>query len=142
VVRSLDTSFNRSENSSEVTASAELRTVSVTFRVSVPASTDGTGRSVYIAGTLDRLEGGLPQWNPAAVELTRIDATTWQITLAGKENAQVEYKFALGDWEHVEKGASCEEIGNRLLTLRYSGADTQTVNDTVLNWRNVNPCGN
>jgi hypothetical protein len=142
VVRSVDTSFNRSENSVEVSATAELRTVNVTFTVTVPAGTDETGRTVYIAGTLDRLDGGLPQWDPAGVPLTRVDATTWQITLTGKEDTQVEYKFTLGGWEHVEKGASCDEIGNRLLTLSYGTDGTQTVTDTVLNWRNVDPCGN
>ena len=67
VVRSVDTSFNRSGRSNEVAATAELRTVTLTFNVTVPATTDGTGRSVYIAGFLDRLDGGLPQWNPGGV---------------------------------------------------------------------------
>jgi glycosidase len=142
VVRALDQSFNRSGNSSEVSATAQLRTVTVTFTVTVPATTDGTGRSVYIAGTLSRLDGGLPDWNPGGVVLTRVDATHWTITLTGTESTQIEYKFALGDWEHGEKGASCDEIGNRLLTLAYGTNGTQTVNDTVVNWRNVTPCGN
>ncbi len=64
VVRSLDTSFNRSGNSAEVTATAELRTVTVVFNVTVPATTDGTGSSVYIAGTLSRFDGGYPDWSP------------------------------------------------------------------------------
>lgn len=142
VVRSLDTSFNRSENSGEVTASAQVRTVSLVLNVTVPDTTDSTGRSVYIVGTLDRLDGGLPQWNPGGVTLTRLDATHWTIGFTGKENTQIEYKYTLGDWEHVEKGASCDELGNRLLTLSYDTSGTQTVNDTVLNWRNVSPCGN
>ena len=85
VVRSIDTSFNRSGDSSEVPATAALRTVTVVFNVTVPATTDGTGRSVYIAGTLSRLDGGLPDWNPGGVVLTRVDATHWTITLTGKE---------------------------------------------------------
>jgi len=108
----------------------------------VPATTDGTGRSVYIAGTLNRLDGGLPEWNASGVVLTRVDATHWTITLTGKESTQIEYKYTLGDFDHVEKGASCDEIGNRQLTLTYGATGTQTVNDTVLNWRNVAPCGN
>ena len=48
VVRSVDTSFNRSDYSSEVYATAKLRTVTLIFTVTVPASTDGTSRSVYI----------------------------------------------------------------------------------------------
>ncbi|HWQ15163.1 MAG TPA: alpha-amylase family glycosyl hydrolase [Roseiflexaceae bacterium] len=142
VVRAVDTSFNRSGASDEVMAIAELRTVSVTFTVTVPASTDGTGRSVHIAGTLNRLDGGLPEWNPGGVVLTRVDATHWAITLTGKETTQIEYKYTLGDWEHVEKGASCDELANRQLTLTYGANGTQVVNDTVENWRNVAPCGN
>lgn len=142
VVRSLDNSFNRSANSAEVSATAELRTVTLTFNVTVPATTDATGRSVYIAGYLDRLDGGLPQWNPGGVVLTRVDATHWTITLTGKETTQIAYKYALGSWDFVEKDGSCGEIADRQLTLSYGANGTQVVNDTVPNWRNVTPCGN
>ncbi len=142
VVRAVDNSFNRSGYSSEVSATAALRIVTLTFNVTVPASTDGTGRSVYIAGFLDRLNGGLPQWNASGVVLTRVDATTWTITLTGYETTQIEYKYTLGDWEHVEKDNACGEIANRQLTLSYGSNGMQTVNDTVPNWRNVSPCGN
>jgi len=142
VVRAVDTSFNRSGYSSEVSAAAELRTVHLVFNVTVPASTDGTGRAVHVAGFLDRLDGNLPQWDPGATPLTRVDATHWTITLSGKETTQLEYKYTLGDWDHVEKDASCGEVGNRMLTLSYGSNGTQTVNDSVLNWRNVSPCGN
>ncbi len=84
VVRSVDTSFNRSAPSAEVQATAELRTVSVTFNVTVPATTDATGRSVHIAGFLDRFDGGYPQWDPGAVSLTRVDATHWTIDFTGQ----------------------------------------------------------
>jgi hypothetical protein len=142
VVRSLDMSFNRSGNSAEVSATAQQRTVTLVFNVTVPAATDGTGRSVYIAGFLDRLDGNLPQWNPGGVVLTRVDATHWTITLTGKESTQIEYKYALGSWDYVEKDDACGEIANRQLTLSYGSNGTQTVSDTVENWRNVAPCGN
>jgi hypothetical protein len=142
VLRAVDTSFNRSADSAEVHATAQLRTVTVVFTVTVPASTDGTGRSVYIAGTLDRLDGGLPQWDPGGVVLTRVDATTWTITLTGLETTAIEYKYALGSWDYVEKDVSCGEVANRMLTLSYGTSGVQNVNDTVLNWRNVSPCGN
>ena len=142
VVRSVDQSFNRSDNSGEVSALAELRTVTLVFNVTVPASTDGTGRSVYIAGFLDRLDGNLPQWDAAGVVMTRVDATHWTITLTGKEATQIEYKYALGSFDYVEKDSACGEIANRQLTLSYGASGTQTVNDNVPNWRNVSPCGN
>jgi fibronectin type 3 domain-containing protein len=142
VVRAVDTSLNRSAPTTEVSAAAQVRTVSLVFNVTVPATTDATGRLVHIAGFLDRLDGNLPQWDPGATPLTRMDATHWSITLTGKEGTQIEYKYTLGDWEHVEKDASCGEIGNRQLTLAYGSTGTQVVNDTAANWRNVAPCGN
>ena len=142
VVIAIDGSFNRSAPSAEVAAEAARRTVSVVFDVTVPASTDGTAREVHIAGFLDRLDGDLPQWNPGATPLTRVDATHWRITLSGDEGTQLEYKYTLGDWEHGEKDTSCGEIANRQLTLAYGSTGTQTVTDLVANWRNVAPCGN
>ena len=53
VVRSLDGSFNRSADSAPVSATAALRTVSIVFTVTVPATTDATGR--------DGLHRRLPQ---------------------------------------------------------------------------------
>jgi len=123
-------------------AAAALRTVTLVINLTVPATTDATGRSVYIAGLLDRLDGNLPQWDPGGVVLTRQDATHWVITLTGKEAVQIEYKYTLGDWDHVEKDNACGEVANRSLTLNYGTNGTMTVNDTVLNWRNVLPCGN
>ncbi len=142
VVRAVDGSFNRSENSDEVSATAELRTVTLTFNVTVPDTTDATGLSVHIAGFLDRLDGGFPQWDPGATSLTRVDPTHWTITFTGKESTALEYKYTLGDWEHVEKDGTCGEISNRLLTLSYGANGTQIVDDIVLNFRNVPPCGN
>ena len=95
-----------------------------------------------IAGFLDRLNGRLPQWNPGGVALTRVDATHWTITLTGKETVQIEYQYTLGSWDYVEKDGVCGEVGNRQLTLSYGATGIQTINDTVLNWRNVAPCGN
>jgi hypothetical protein len=142
VVRAVDTSFNRSGFSNEVMGTAERRTVTVTFNVTVPATTDGTGRTVNMAGSLSQLDGGLPDWDPASTALTRVDATTWTITVSGKEGIQIQYKYALASWDYVEKGAACDELDNRELILFYGTNGTQTVNDTVANWRNVAPCGN
>ncbi len=113
------------------------------LNVTVPAPVEGAvGRSVYVAGTLSRLIGGLPDWNPGGVVLTQVDATHWTVTLIGQESTQIEYKYTLGSWDFVEKDGTCGEIGNRQLTLSYGVSGTQTVEDTVANWRNVDPCGN
>jgi hypothetical protein len=73
--------------------------------------------------------------------MTQVDATHWRITLTGLESQSAEYKYTLGDWDHVEKGAACDEIGNRTLILTYGSTGTQAVGDTVANWRTIAPCG-
>lgn len=130
------------ESGNEASAQAQARTVNVKFNVTVPATTDATGFSVHIAGTLDRLNGNLPLWNPGGIVLARIDATHWTITLSGREGVQLQYKYALGSWDSVEKDSACGEIANRILTLTYGATGAQAVNDTVANWRKVSPCGN
>jgi glycosidase len=141
VVRAVDTSWNRSANSNEVQGTALRRQVAVTFNATVPATTDGTGRTVHIAGDFPP---PYPQWAPDAADLalTRLDATHWRINLSLPEGTQLQYKYALGSWDYVEKGPACDEINNRQLTVVYGSNGTQTVNDTVANWRNVAPCGN
>ena len=79
---------------------------------------------------------------PGGVKLTRVDATHWRVQVSGLEGTAVEYKYALGDWEHGEKDATCGEIGNRQVTLTYGTDGVHKVADTVVNWRNVAPCGN
>jgi len=106
-----------------------------TLAVTVPAGTDGTGRGVFLAGDLSALGADQPDWSPAGVPLTRVDATHWTVTLTGPAGAALQYKYTLGDWEHVEKDASCGETANRVLAL-----STGSRSDTVLDWRNVAPC--
>ena len=143
VVRSLDDSFNRSGDSAEVSATPEARIVTLVFNVMVPDWTPND-RSVHIAGMLSRLDGGYPDWNSSAVSLSPSGTNQWTITFTGLEGTLIEYKYTLGspDFFDVEKGAACDEITNRQVTLSYGATGTQTVNDTVLNWRNVAPCGN
>ena len=80
--------------------------MTLVFNVTVPATTDGTGRTVNIAGFLDRLDGGFPQWDAGGAPLTRVDATHWTITFTGKEATQLEYKYTLGSFDFVEKDGS------------------------------------
>jgi len=118
-----------------------LRKVTVVFNVTVPDNPNASGKSVYIAGTLNRLEGNLPEWNPGGVVLEQVDATHWTLTLTGYESTQIEYKYTLGSWDFVEKGAACDEISNRQLILNFGSNGIQIVNEIVLNWRNIAPCG-
>jgi hypothetical protein len=106
-----------------------------------PPSDDDAGLIVHVAGTLSRLAGDLPDWNPSATQLEQVDESTWTITFQGSEGTQLEYKYTLGGWEHVEKDTACGEIDNRRLVLSFDGEDGQEVRDSVPRWRNVEPCG-
>jgi hypothetical protein len=63
-VRAVDLSYNRSDLSNEVSGVAKLRKVTISFTAMVPSSTGATGFTPHIAGTLNLLDGNLPQWDP------------------------------------------------------------------------------
>jgi glycosidase len=143
VVRAVDTSFNRSPDSAPIEAKPGPRPVTIVFNVTIPVPTGAAvGRAVYIAGTLDRLDPTMPQWDPAGVVMTKVDDTHWTVTLRGIEGTNIGYKYVLGDWNYVEKDASCAEISDRPLTVSFGQDGTQVVEDVVLNWRNVDTCPN
>ena len=138
VVKALDQANNLSAASNQASGVPSALAVDVTLVVTPPASTPASA-TIYIAG-------GQPEicnWcNQHTVNLTKGADGKWRITITWPEGTSVEYKYTLGDWDHVEKGASCDEIANRKFTVAPSGDDaTMTVDDPVKNWRNVPPCG-
>ncbi|HSJ52535.1 MAG TPA: alpha-amylase, partial [Anaerolineae bacterium] len=133
VVAATDTSFNRSAYSAELEATAQARPVQVTFRATLPNTTPGDA-TVYMGGSFNG-------WNPAGTLMAR-DGLLATVTLVLYEGDHLEYKYTLGSWDYVEKGAACEEISNRVSTVVYGSDGTMVVDDVVLNWRNVLPCGN
>lgn len=116
--------------------------VQVTLKVTVPASTDATGNSVFLAGEFNKLDPPLAFWNPSGVKMNRVDPTHWTATVTGANGTTIQYKYVLGDWSFVEKGGNCDEVSNRSMTISRGSSGTQELLDTVLNWRNVSPCGN
>ncbi len=88
----------------------------ITYTVTVPAGTN----TVYIAGSMNA-------WNASANEMTKVNATTFTLTI---EDATVldEYKYCSGpDWMFVEKTAD----GYEVLDRTWSGGDI------VENWAKV-----
>ncbi len=114
----------------------------VSFNVTVPAGTDAAAKPPCLAGELNKVNPGLPPWDPAGLALARVDATHWKGTLQGKPATTFQYKYTLGDWAFVEKSADCKDVPNRQITFTFDTSGNQVVNDTVANWRNVPPCGN
>jgi glucoamylase len=129
----------------------------VTITATVPAGTDATGLVPFVAGQLNRLNGGYPEWTPGLAgtganradgeRMTRVNATTWRITLPAPPDTTVGYKLVLNPlvrgaaapgWSHVEKGPGCAELANRTLRTPSTGDLSLTI--TVANWRTVNAC--
>ncbi len=135
VVLAVDTSFNPSGFSDEVTATAQARPVQVTFNATLPDTTPD-GDDIYIGGSFNG-------WDPAGTLMTRPDPNGLfaTVTLTLDEGTQIQYKYTRGSWTYVEKGAACEEIANRTATIVYGSAGAFALDDTVLNWRNTAPCG-
>ncbi len=129
-VIAFDRNFNTSTASDFVQATAKIRLVAVSFQVTVPSYTLDT---VFIAGDIP----GLPSWSPGALEgaMTRVNTTTVSLTLDIAENTLIQFKFARGSWETVEKDASGGEIPNRELNVVYGTDGTMLANLTVVSWR-------
>jgi glycosidase/fibronectin type 3 domain-containing protein len=138
VVKALDEANNFSAASTEASAVPSALQVDVTLVVTAPATTPANA-TISIAGN----QPEICNWcNEHTVKLTKGDDGKWRITFTFAEGTSVEYKYTLGDWDHVEKGAACDEIANRKFTVAPQGdTATMTVEETVKNWRNVAPCG-
>jgi hypothetical protein len=138
VVKALDQANNLSAASGEASGVPSGLAVDVTLVVTPPATTPDNA-TLYIAGN----QPEICNWcNQHTTTLTKGGDGKWRVTITWAEGTSVEYKYTLGDWDHVEKGASCDEIANRKFTVAPDGDDaTMTVEETVKNWRNVAPCG-
>jgi glycosidase len=129
-VMAVDTSYNRSDPSNQVEATAEARIVRVTFNVTVPAFTPAVD-VVYLPGN----QPELGPWNPGKWAMTKVDATHWTTTVEFLDGLALEYKYTRGTWDVVEWWEEIHDLINRHLTVDYGTNGTQTVNDTVPNWR-------
>ncbi|WP_029688083.1 alpha amylase N-terminal ig-like domain-containing protein [Thermoanaerobacter sp. A7A] len=128
-VVAVDTSYNRTA-SNTVKATPDIIPIKVTFNVTVPDYTPDDG--VNIAGNFPDAF-----WNPTAQQMTKTGPSTYSITLTLNEGTQIEYKYARGSWDKVEKGEYGNEIDNRKITVVNQGSNTMVVNDTVQRWRDL-----
>jgi hypothetical protein len=132
-VAAQDTSFNTSPPSEALDLQATERMVEVTFMVAVPPHTTPTD-GLFIAGDFQG-------WDPAGTPMTRLDESTWSISLPFEDRAELQYKYTRGSWDAVEKDAGCGELANRTLTVEYGAGGAQEVRDEVARWRDLDACG-
>ena len=133
-VVALDDCINISADSNVLTIVAETRMIDVTLSVTVPDPSPGT---VHVAGNFDSFAASpYPGWDPAGIALTDTGGGVWEVTLTLPDFTTFDYKYTRGAWEAVEKEADgVTEVPNRNLTVVYGGSGTQSVSDTIVNWR-------
>ncbi len=138
VVTAVDAALNESAFSNEASQTAAPKVVQVTFDVTVPVITPAD-RTVYIVGN----QPEICNWcNPHTTAMTKVDATHWTITIPFLEGLEVQHKYTLGTWDNVEKQADCtSEVANRITNVTYGSNGTQSVSETVEQWRGIAPCG-
>ncbi len=132
-VAAQDAAYNTSARSEALAVVARLRLVDVVFGVAVPSNTPAD-ESVTIAGDFQG-------WDPGATPMTRQADGSWAITLSFPEGTALQYKYARGSWEAVEKDAGCGELANRTLIVEADDAAGQLVDDTIDKWRDLDGCG-
>lgn len=103
----------------------------VTFiATSVPAATP-PGANLYIAGNFNNWDPGNPDFM-----MHKNAEDKWEITLDSLANGTtIKFKFTLGSWATVEKGANGEEIPDR--TFTYGNGATVYIN--ILDWAGGSP---
>lgn len=109
----------------------------ITLNVVAPRWISTLGKQIYIAGTLNNLSGQHKLWDPAGTPLQQVDPTHWTVTLFGRPNVSVSYKFTLGDWATVEKNSTCNTIADRTFTL---GTTDQVKALTLASVGGYSPC--
>lgn len=85
------------------TRTAKAKQAAVTFNVTIPDLPRGFKEKVYLVGTFHQTNADLADWDPRGLAMKKVDGNHWTVTLKGTENSVIEYKYALGSWEHVEK---------------------------------------
>jgi len=131
-VQAFDMALNKSDFSNPASGTAKAREVEVRFRVTVPPFTPAED-TIYITGDNATYLGAF--WNPSAMPITRLDATTWAYTVTIPEETILQYKFTRGSWDVVENWGDLVGETNRHLTVVYGDDGTMLVEDVVYNWR-------
>jgi predicted alpha/beta superfamily hydrolase len=87
------------------------RFIDVTIRARTPGYHDE--ETVYVCGNHE----ALGEWQKH-VPLQKVDKGLFELKIRVRRNELLSFKFSLGSWETVEKGAFFNEIGNRSLQAR------------------------
>jgi uncharacterized repeat protein (TIGR01451 family) len=131
VVQAVDSSFNYSGDSNQVTATAEAKVVAVTFQAVVPDYTPA-GATVYVVGDVPELCG----WcNPQTVAMDKTGDVTWTKTLSLPDGQAIQYKYTRGNWDVNEWWGPIVSVFNRHATADYGADGTQLLADVVHYWR-------
>ena len=130
-VQQVDTSFNASEPSDVLEATAAVSFVEVTWRVLVPPFTP-TGDEIFIAGDNADIFGAA--FSPGTQPLTKVGDNLWEWKATIKEGTVLLYKYTRGSWEAVEQWGTIRGFTNRQLEVTAGADGTLLVDDTAIDW--------
>lgn len=119
--------------------STKAAPVNVTFNVRIPESLGKGKRTVYVSGNFSQINNKMEDWNAQGQKMKKGDDGRWTLTVKVPQDAVIEYKYTLGDWDSVEVDQNCHDVGNR--RVHVGSGDTQQVEDSVHRFRGVDPCG-
>ena len=131
-VTAQDLAFNESPPTPSLAVDAAERIVQVVFRVTVPASTPTTD-SLFIAGDFQG-------WAPGQTPMTKVDASTWSITLPVRGWDVIEYKYTRRTGGRGE-GRWLWRDRQPTMTADFGESEEQVIDDVVAKWRDVDGCG-
>ena len=127
----VDTSFNASAPSAELTISAAGSFVKVTWRVLAPDFTPA-GDELFIAGDNADVFGAA--FSPGSQPLTKTGDNLWEWSATVKTGTVLQYKYTRGSWETVEQWGTISGLTNRLLEVTGGSNGTLLVDDTATDW--------
>ncbi len=102
--------------------------VSVEFTLHAPGL--ARGERVYISGDVP----ALGNWTPDAVRMDYLGQDTWHAVVVFKRAMVVEYRYTLGDHEHIGADDRGQPLGNFIINARRN----LEIRDEVYSWTDEN----
>ena len=127
----VDTSFNASAPSAELTISAAGSFVKVTWRVLAPGFTPA-GDELFIAGDNADVFGAA--FSAGSQPLTKVGDNLWEWSALVKAGTALQYKYTRGSWETVEQWGTISGLTNRVLVVTGGANGSLLVDDTATDW--------
>jgi hypothetical protein len=110
-----------------------IETVKVELRVTVPAGTPG---EVFLAGDFGP-DTIYPLWDPSGILFKPQGNNVWAYILTLPVGNTINYRYTRNYWDSLERDGTCQDILERAVNIT---PDLVLVEDTVIQWRDIDDC--